>query len=52
MRNEMKKRLYWKGEEEKRCRICFWEIEGWEHVLERCEREVEKGERERECRRG
>lgn len=48
---EMKEGRYWKKEEEWKCRLCGWETEGWEHVLERCKRGtndgVERGIQER-----
>lgn len=34
----------WKEREERLCRVCGREEEGWEHVLERCERGDEKWE--------
>lgn len=43
--NEMREGRYWEKEEERRCRICGGEEETWEHVLERCTREEEGGER-------
>lgn len=48
--NEMRAGRYWEQAEERKCRICGWEEETWEHVLERCEegRGVNIGERIRE----
>lgn len=34
LRNEMKKGSYWEIEEKRRCRLCGWEEESWEHVVE------------------
>jgi len=44
--NEMREGKYWEDEEKRRCRICEWEEETWEHVVEVCMREGdgEKGE--------
>ena len=38
---------YWEREEERVCRICEWEEETWEHVVEVCMREEGRGGRER-----
>lgn len=35
--NEMRAGRYWESEEKRNCRVCGWEEESWEHVLERCE---------------
>ncbi|XP_066585599.1 cilia- and flagella-associated protein 251-like [Prorops nasuta] len=46
--NEMREGQYWRKEEERKCRICEWETEGWEHVMERCgNMEDERGIEER-----
>ena len=45
--NEMKEGRYWEREEERRCRLCGWELESWEHVVEICMGERERGGRER-----
>lgn len=34
--NEIREGKYWKGDEERRCRLCGMESESWEHLLERC----------------
>ena len=34
--NEMRGERYWMGGDANRCRICGWEQESWERVLERC----------------
>lgn len=34
--NEMKEGLYWREEEERRCKRCGTEEKTWGHVLERC----------------
>jgi len=44
--NEMRERKYCEDEEKRRCRICGWEEETWEHVVEVCMREGEKGKKE------
>ncbi|XP_066590571.1 trichohyalin-like [Prorops nasuta] len=36
MGNEMREGNYWRREEERKCRVCGWETEGWEHVMDRC----------------
>ena len=45
--NEMREGRYWEREEERRCRLCGWELESWEHVVEICMGERERGGRER-----
>ena len=30
--------MYWEKEENRKCRICEWEQETWEHVWVRCVR--------------
>jgi len=42
--NEMREGKYWEDEEKRRCRICGWEEETWEDVMEVCMREGEEGE--------
>lgn len=32
----MRERRYWEVEEKRRCRLCGWEEESWEHVVEVC----------------
>lgn len=32
----MKEGRYWEGEEDRRCRVCGWGEETWEHVWEEC----------------
>lgn len=44
--SEIKKGRYWEGEEDRRCRICGWGEESWEHVVEVCMREGKGGGRE------
>lgn len=34
-------------EDKKKCRVCGWETETWEHVLEHCTRKVKEGETRR-----
>ncbi|KZC05506.1 hypothetical protein WN55_06989 [Dufourea novaeangliae] len=34
--NEMRENRYWLEEEKRRCRICGWREETWEHVWEEC----------------
>nr|XP_034195024.1 golgin subfamily A member 6-like protein 6 [Osmia lignaria] len=51
--NEVKEAKYWEKEEERKCRLCGWEEETWEHIWERCavggeERKEEWQERVRE----
>lgn len=41
--NEMKESRYWEKEEKRRCKLCGWRRESWEHVWEDC-REWKKGE--------
>ena len=36
--------MYWEKEENRKCRICEWEKETWEHVWERCVRGSEEKE--------
>ncbi|KAK0073073.1 hypothetical protein PV325_010311 [Microctonus aethiopoides] len=44
LREGMKESKYWAKEDERRCRVCGYEEETWEHVWERCrEREREGG---------
>ncbi|XP_051169309.1 uncharacterized protein LOC127286774 [Leptopilina boulardi] len=38
----MRECKYWMGEEEKICRMCGYEREDWEHVLERCVRGMDE----------
>jgi len=45
--NEMREGKYWEEEEKRRCRICGWEEETWEHVVEICMREGDEGGREK-----
>lgn len=44
MGNKIRERRYWLKREKRLCRICGWEEEGWEHVLEKYRREGEDGE--------
>lgn len=44
--SEIRKGRYWEGEENRRCRICGWVEESWEHVVEVCIREGKGGGRE------
>lgn len=44
--SEMREGRYWEGEE-RRCRICGWAEETWEHVVEICMREGREGGREK-----
>lgn len=32
--SEMREGRYWEGEEKRKCRICSWAEESWEHVVE------------------
>lgn len=41
---EMREGRYWECKEERKCRLCGWEEETWEHVVEVCMREEEEGE--------
>jgi len=41
--NEMREGRYWEREEKRRCRLCGWAEETWEHVVEVCMREGEEG---------
>lgn len=34
---------YWEQEEKRKCRICGWTKETWEHVVKICMREEEEG---------
>jgi len=34
--NEMRETRYWEDREGRLCRVCGWEIESWEHVLDSC----------------
>jgi len=34
--NEMRKSVYWEGEDKRMCRVCRYEEDTWEHVWERC----------------
>ena len=36
--------MYWKKEENRKCRICEWEEETWENVWEKCVRGSEERE--------
>ena len=45
--NEMREERYWEAEEKRRCRLCEWELETWEHVVKECMREGEGDGRER-----
>ena len=42
--NEVKECMYWEKEENRKCRICEWEEETWEHVWEGCVRGSEEKE--------
>lgn len=44
--SEMKEGRYWEGEEKRRCRICGWAKESWEHVVEVCMGEGKGGGKE------
>ncbi|EZA62834.1 hypothetical protein X777_01148, partial [Ooceraea biroi] len=37
--NEMREGRYWEREEDRRCRLCGWEEETWEHVVGVCKGE-------------
>jgi len=43
----MREGRYWEGEEKRRCRLCGWAEETWEHVVEVCMREGEEGGRDK-----
>ncbi|XP_046142799.1 uncharacterized protein LOC123988066 [Osmia bicornis bicornis] len=34
--NEIKESEYWEKEDKRKCRVCGWEEETWEHIWERC----------------
>ncbi|XP_046142809.1 golgin subfamily A member 6-like protein 6 [Osmia bicornis bicornis] len=36
--NEIKESEYWEKEDKRKCRVCGWEEETWEHIWERCAR--------------
>ncbi|XP_071581079.1 uncharacterized protein [Temnothorax nylanderi] len=36
--SEMRESRYWEGEEKKKCRMCEYREETWEHVWEKCRR--------------
>lgn len=42
MGNEMRNNWYWRGEEERLCRMCGMKRECWQHVWEEC---LDLGER-------
>nr|XP_034194028.1 uncharacterized protein LOC117610568 [Osmia lignaria] len=42
--NEVNKAKYWEKEEKRRCRVCGWERETWEHVWKGCRRNEEMSE--------
>jgi len=41
--SEMREGRYWEGEERRKCRLCGYEEESWEHVWERCRKWREGG---------
>jgi len=41
--SEMREGRYWEGEERRKCRLCGYEEESWEHVWERCRKWGEGG---------
>lgn len=45
--SEMRGETYWMGKDKKKCKVCGWKRETWEHVLEQCAREVKAGETRR-----
>lgn len=36
LRDGIKEGKYWEKEEGKKCRICGWAMETWEHLWEEC----------------
>lgn len=48
LRNEIREERYWETEEKRRCKLCEWELEMWEYVIEEWIGEEERGGRERE----
>ncbi|XP_046141609.1 protein MNN4-like [Osmia bicornis bicornis] len=44
MGNEINGAKYWESEEKRKCRICEWEQESWEHVWEGCGTSKERKE--------
>jgi len=45
--SEMRGGRYWEQEEKRKCRICGWAEETWEHMMEVCMREEEEGGRDK-----
>lgn len=43
LRGEMRGAKYWEREEKRRCRVCGYEEETWEHVWERCSGSLGEG---------
>lgn len=46
LRSEMREGRYWEKEEKRRCRICEWAEETWQHVMKVCMGEEEEAGRE------
>lgn len=42
--SEMREGRYWEAEEKRRCRLCGWELQSWEHVVYGKEQRRRKGE--------
>jgi len=43
--SEMREGRFWEEEEKRKCRLCGWEEETWEHVVEVCMREEGDGKK-------
>lgn len=41
--SSVKGRMYWEGEEKRKCRLCESEEEIWEHIWEKCCKWTEEG---------